>query len=161
MKVLRKFLVPGNLMRFYYLLSRLLRSARIKNVYRQLKMEINLEIGVSDYFERVLTIVYTGETCANFQPQAYKTWEIYPKKISHIFPPKKVFLHFRMTADQTVDHFPAPSSKNKKTHPEKICCTFPKKNSPHFGITAAQAIKWNISYTLGWLLIIHKITNFL
>ena len=72
MKVLRKFLVPGNLMRFYYLLSRLLRSARIKNVYRQLKMEINLEIGVSDYFERVLTIVYTGETCANFQPQALR-----------------------------------------------------------------------------------------
>ena len=73
MKVLRKFLVPGNLMRFYYLLSRILRSTRIKNVYRQLKTEINLEIGVSDYFERVLTIAYTGETCANFQPQAYKT----------------------------------------------------------------------------------------
>ena len=73
MKVLRKFLVPGNLMRFYYLLSRLLRSARIKNVYRQLKMKINLEIGVSDYFERVLTVVYSRETCANFQPRACKT----------------------------------------------------------------------------------------
>ena len=37
-----------------------------------------------------------------------------------------------MTADQTVDHFPAPSSKNKKTYPEKMCSIFPKKKIPTF-----------------------------
>ena len=48
-----------------------------------------------------------------FLTPSLKNKKIYSEKVSYIFP-KKIFLHFGMTADQAVDQFPTPSQKNKK-----------------------------------------------